>query len=215
MSEKKEYINTTSQKVTDLIDQIVTSAKNNYDFSDIVDLYSGLDRNLHLGNISNEIADAINSFIRFYNRQDEEENIPVEKRKPIKIYIDSCGGDVMGTLTIIDSIVNSKTPVWTINIGQAYSGGFFVFITGHKRIAYRNSSFLFHEGSTGTFGDANKFNNWADFYKKILIRLQAITIYYTNITEKQYKQHQKDDWWFFASEALKLKVCDEIADSFI
>ena len=154
--------------ITNLINSLVESEKDNYDFTDIVDLHNGINRHMHLGVIDNDIADAIDNYIRFFNKQDEQENIPIEKRKPIKLYIDSIGGDIMGTLTIIDSIRQSNTPVITINTGQAYSGGFFCFIAGHKRISYPNASFLFHEGSTGTFADANKFNNWADFYKKIL-----------------------------------------------
>jgi ATP-dependent Clp protease protease subunit len=105
--------------------------------------------------------------------------------------------------------------VWTINTGQAYSGGFMVFIAGHRRISYPNASFLIHEGATGTMGDANKFNNWADFYKKILNRLKTITLKYTNISKEEYEKHQKDDWWFFAEDALEMGICDEISDSFM
>ena len=202
-------------KINALIDSLIDAEKDNYDFTDVVDLHNGIDRNMHLGEISNDVADAIDNFIRFFNKQDNQNNTPIEERKPIKLFIDSIGGDIMGTLTIIDSIRQSDTPVYTINTGQAYSGGFFCFIAGHKRICYPNASFLFHEGSTGTFADANKFNNWADFYKKILKRLRNITLDFTNITEEEYNEHQKDDWWFFAEEALEKGICDEISTELI
>ena len=202
-------------KITELLKSLIEAEKTQYDFVDIVDLSNALNRGLHLGDIDNSIADSMDAYIRFFNRLDEEENILVEDREPIKIYIDSGGGDVMGTLTIIDAIKNSKTPVWTINVGQAYSGGFFVFITGHKRLSYKNSSFLFHEGSTGTHGDANKFNNWADFYKKILKRLKTLVLEHTKITEEEYEKHAKDDWWLFADEAIEYGICDEIVDKII
>lgn len=201
--------------IEELIDSLMKSKKENCEFADIIDLFNGLNRHLYLNTIDNDIADAMENFIRFFNKEDEENNIPVEKRKPIKIFIDSTGGDLMGTLTIIDAIRLSKTPILTINTGQAYSGGFFVFIAGHKRISYPNASFLFHEGSTGTVGDANKFNNWADFYKKLLNRLKEITLMYTDIPREEYEKHQKDDWWFFAEEALKMGVCDEISEGLI
>ena len=201
--------------INKLINSLIECDKENYDFTDIVDLHNGLNRHMHLGAIDNDIADAIDNYIRFFNAQDEQNNIPVEERKPIKIYIDSIGGDIMGTLTIIDAIRQSETPVITINTGQAYSGGFFCFIAGHRRISYPNASFLFHEGSTGTFADANKFNNWADFYKKILRRLREVTLDFTNITEEEYNEHQKDDWWFFAEEALEKGICDEISKKLI
>lgn len=203
------------ESIDTLVNSLVVSDKDNYDFTDIINLHNGINRCMHLGAIDNEIADVIDNYIRFFNTQDKQNNTPIEERKPIKIFIDSVGGDIMGTLTIIDSIRQSETPVITINTGQAYSGGFFCFIAGHKRICYPNASFLFHEGSTGTFADANKFNNWADFYKKILRRLRAITLDFTNITEEEYNEHQKDDWWFFAEEALEKGICDEISKELI
>lgn len=202
-------------KISKLIGSLVESSKENYDFTDIVDLDNALSRRLHLGDIDTDVADAVDNYIRFFNRIDDEEEIPIDKREPIKIYINSGGGDLMGTLTIIDAIKASATPVYTINIGCAYSGGFFIFIAGYKRFAYPNSTFLFHEGSTGSFGDAHKFNNWADFYKKVLLKLKTIVLDYTDITEEEYNAHIKDDWWFLAEDALQCKICDEIIYSLI
>ena len=202
-------------KIKNLLESLIEAEKTQYDFVDIVDLDNALNRCLHLGGIDTNVADSMVTYIRFFNRYDDEEGIPIEERDPIKIYIDSGGGDVMGTLTIIDAIKSSKTPIWTINIGQAYSGGFWVFIAGHKRISYKNASFLFHEGSTGSQGDANKFNNWADFYKKVLKKLKALVLEHTKITEEEYEKHAKDDWWLFAEEAIEYGICDEITEDLI
>ena len=92
---------------------------------------------------------------------DDEAKIPVEERKPIKIYIQSPGGMLTSTFTMIDSIKLSKTPVYTIAMGETYSGGFFTFLAGHKKFAYPHASFLYHEGATANGGDANKFRNFA------------------------------------------------------
>ena len=172
-------------------------------------------RQIILGDIDAEVGEAVEGMIRFWNTQDDENNIPATEREPIKIYIDSSGGDLIATFTMIDAIRLSKTPVWTINIGMAYSGGFFVFLAGHKRLCYKNASFLFHEGSTGTFGDANKFNNWADFYKRVLKRLKEHTLECTKITEEEYERHVKDDWWFLAEDAIEYGVCDGIVTDLI
>lgn len=202
-------------KITDLVKSLIESDKDQYDFGDITDLSNALNRQLNVGEIDGNVGDAIDSYIRFFNRQDEQDGIPVEERVPIKIYIDSPGGDLIATFTMINSIRMSKTPVWTINIGAAYSGGFFTFIAGHKRFAYPLSSFLFHEGSTGTSGDAGKFRNFADFYKKELDNLKKVVLEYTNITEEDYEKHINDDWWFTAEEALEYGICDEITKELI
>lgn len=198
-------------KTNTLIKQLYDSAKSNYDFCDIIDLSNGLNRNIVLTDIDASIGDSVNSYIQFFNRIDQEKKIDVNKRTPIKIYIDSNGGSLTACFTIIDAITMSKTPVWTINIGKAYSAGFFIFITGHKRFAYPNSSFLFHEGSTGIYQDANKFKNYADFYKQQLEQLRAITLEHTQIEPEEYDKHVKDDWWFDVNEALKYGVTDKIS----
>lgn len=198
-------------KTNTLIKQLYDSAKSNYDFCDIIDLSNGLNRNIVLTDIDASIGDSVNSYIQFFNRIDQEKKIDVNKRTPIKIYIDSNGGNLEACFTIIDAITMSKTPVWTINIGKAYSAGFFIFITGHKRFAYPNSSFLFHEGSTGIYQDANKFKNYADFYKQQLEQLRAITLEHTQIEPEEYDKHVKDDWWFNVDEALKYGVTDKIS----
>ena len=202
--------------LTDLMYNMSRSDESTKDFDRVMETNAIYQREILVGDIDADLGVSINTLIRFYNQYDNENNIPVNKRQPIKIFIDSNGGDLDATFTIIDSIKLSQTPVWTINIGTAYSGGFFIFINGHRRFAAPLSTFLYHEGSTGNIGDAGKFNNYADFYKKQLEMLKTITIECcTNITEEMYKEHQKDDWWLTAQEALDLGVCDEIVDRFV
>lgn len=185
-------------------------------YEDVLALKSHLNRELFIGDIDDETGDSIVSLIQFFNKQDEEDGIPAEERKPIKIYINSDGGHLQATLSMVDAISMSKTPVWTINIASAYSGGFFTFIAGHRRFAYPNSSFLFHEGSTSSgTADAGKFRNYADFYNKQIKIIKNITLKYTNLDEEWYKTHANDDVWFVAEEALEAGVCDEIVTELI
>lgn len=197
----------------DLIQNQVEDGK--FSFDQIVDFIHCSNRIMYLGDITEGVGSAMDSMIRFWNYEDNKNNIPIEERQPIKIYIDSNGGSLVDTFTMIDSISMSKTPVYTICTGSAYSGGFFTFIAGHKRFAYPLSSFLYHEGSTGNAGDAGKFRNFAAFYEKVLQQLKDITIKYTKITEEEYEKHIKDDWWFTADEALKYGICDEISKELI
>ena len=180
-------------------------------FDQLVEYYQCLnDRNLLIGPIDYEIAIAVDSVIRFWNRADEEANIPVNNRKPIKIYLNSPGGFLTATFTMIDAIKMSKTPVYTIAIGEAYSGGFFTFLAGHKRYAYPHASFLYHEGATANGGDANKFRNFAKFYEAQLEQLKQVVLNNSKVTEEEYNRHIKDDWWLTAEEALEYGIVDEI-----
>lgn len=149
--------------------------------------------------------------IRFWNAIDVEDENP----DPIIVYIDSPGGSLNATLSIIAAIQISKTPVYTVNLGKAWSGGFFLLIAGTKRFALPYSSYLFHEGSSALGGDAHKVLQEADFYKYQLGLLKDITLDNTNIGENLYEKHRKDDWWFGNEIALKYNIIDGVMNDFL
>lgn len=188
------------------------------DFSYLLNLSNQLSREVPISDvIDEEIGDAVESIIRFWNKVDDDMGTPISQREPIKVYINTPGGSLHATLTMVDAIRMSKTPVYTINTGTAFSGGFFIFISGHMRYSYPHATFLFHEGSTGGGGpqDAGKFRNYASFYDKMLDQLKDLTLENTNITEEEYFKHKLDDWWIFPKEAIELGICDEIINEFI
>ena len=168
-------------------------------------------RSIIIGDIEEDTGGIVDNFIKFWNIYDKERNIPIEERTPIKICVDSNGGDLRSTLTIINAIENSKTPIWTINLGKAFSGGFLIMLAGHRRLAYKYASFLFHEGSGGMQGDANKFQNYADHYKALRALMKKIILENSQLTEAEYTEKEKDDWWFMVPEALEKGIIDEIA----
>lgn len=178
--------------------------------SELVEHVEFEDRTIYLGDIDEEAAAEVHIMVKFWNSQDRENKVPANERKPIKIFIDSGGGYITSTFTIINTIENSTTPIYTINIGTAYSGGFFIFISGHKRFAYRHSSFLYHEGSVQMGGDTNKFVNFTDFYKKQMKMLEEITLTKTSITQAEYNEHKKDDWWFTTGDGIKYNFIDKV-----
>lgn len=182
-------------------------------FTELLEVSEIEHRSIGIADITEEVGETIDAMIQFWNRVDGL--TPISSRTPIKIYINSNGGDLNATLQMINSIELSETPVYTIVTGTAYSGGFFTSIAGHKRFCYRNASFLYHEGSCFMGGDASKFRNQADFYNKQMDAIKEITLKYTKISEELYKQKIKDDWWFTAEEALELGIVDEILTKLI
>lgn len=204
---------------TDIINRLLDKEdKKVKDFTCVLNLSNQLSREISITDvIDEEIGDAVESIIRFWNKVDDENHVSDTKREPIKIYINTPGGSLHATLTMVDAIKMSKTPIYTINTGTAFSGGFFIFISGHVRFSYPHATFLFHEGSTGGGGpqDAGKFRNYASFYDKMLEQLETLTLENTNITKEVYDKHKLDDWWIFADEALELGICDEIIEDFI
>lgn len=189
--------------------------KDECNFDNVINYSNILNRSIFLDDIEEGVGGAVDAFIRFYNQEDDAKDIPVEERKPIKIYINSPGGLLTETFMMIDAIKMSKTPVWGIVTGTAYSGGFFTLIACHKRFGYKHSSYLYHEGATGNSGTAAQFENYAAFYKKELGKLKDLVLENTNITEEEYATIKKDDIWYDAEEAIEKGIIDEITEKLI
>jgi ATP-dependent Clp protease protease subunit len=98
----------------------------------------------------------------------EDAGIPIEERKPIRLYIHSPGGSLLVSFAVCDAIKNSRTPIYGINMGECASGAALIFSSCHKRFAAPNSFFLFHLGSGGTYGTYQQTRSQqADYNHKI------------------------------------------------
>ena len=63
----------------------------------------------------------------------KDKDVDVSERKPIVICINTNGGLLQETMSLAQVMIMSKTPVITVNIGAAYSGGALLLLAGHKR----------------------------------------------------------------------------------
>jgi len=134
------------------------------------------------------------------------------KPKPIKIYIDSYGGQVYQCFGLLGVMEKSKTPVHTIVTGCAMSCGFMILISGHKRFAYKLSTPLYHQVSTTKSGTLKEIEEEIIETKRLQETIEEITLERTKITKKKLKEiyDGKVDWFMSAKEAVELGVVDEI-----
>lgn len=172
-----------------------------------------LNREIYLtDDITHDTSTQVFNLIHFWNQIDRKDGIAPEDSEPIKIYIDTPGGDLDAVFSIIGSIQASDIPVYTYTIGTGYSGGFFIGIVGTYRYALPYSTFLFHEGCIMDGGDAHKFQQRTEFYESQLQTIKQIVLENTNIDEREYNEHRKDDWFFNTEEALDYGLIDEILE---
>ena len=75
-----------------------------------------------------------------------EEDAKKQTVEPIKLIINSSGGEIYSGLALIDVIDNSQTPIHTICHGSAMSMALMVYASGHRRIASKYATFMYHEG---------------------------------------------------------------------
>ena len=140
----------------------------------------------------------------------EDDGVPVEERKPIRVYIASNGGSVVDGFELIDVIESSVTPVYTIVLANAYSMGFLISLCGHKRFAMKSASFLHHDGSNLVWDSGTKAQDQMAFNKRFDDRIKAYVISHSNITEDEYDSKLRVEWYMFANEAKEKGFTDYI-----
>jgi ATP-dependent Clp protease protease subunit len=132
--------------------------------------------------------------------------------QPIKIMIDTFGGEVHAALGLLGIMDNSKTPIHTIATGAAMSCGFMILIHGHKRFAYKHATPMYHQISFGAWGEVQHLEEQILEGKKIQKKWEELVVEKTKITKKQLKEikKKKTDWHMPPEDALKFGVIDEI-----
>lgn len=153
------------------------------------------------------VEDAVKHIMQF-NREDK--NVDVGKRQPIILYITSNGGEVDAGFELIDIILNSKTPVYTVNLGYQYSMGFLIGLAGHKRFATKNAKFLMHDGSNFVYGSGTKVQDQMEFQKRVEARIKDYILSRSKLTSEEYDNKLRVEWYLFADEAKEKGFTDYI-----
>ena len=184
----------------------------NYEYFDRFRFEDESNRSIWLNReIDDDSIDEIVYSIMRYNRIDAENRVDIEDRKPIKLYINTPGGMVSSGYSIVDAIMMSKTPVYTINVGTCYSMGFLVYIAGDIRFAMPHSTFLMHDGSTFSYDSLNKVKDRLDFEaEEIGEHTKNLILSKTNISEELYNEKLRIEWYLYASTAKEYGIVDYI-----
>lgn len=153
------------------------------------------------------VDEVVHSILQF-NREDAD--IPIKDRKPILLYLTSIGGEEDAGFEMIDVIRMSRTPVHVINLGYCYSMGFLIFLAGHMRFASENAKFLMHDGSSFVYNSTGKAKDKMLFNDRVEEKIKTYVLKSTKITEEEYDEKQRQEWYMFADEAKEKGVVDRI-----
>jgi len=145
-----------------------------------------------------------------WNKQDKGKSI--NERIPIKIFINSNGGELPAVLNFINILQLSKTPVYTIALGKAYSSAGLMLLAGSKghRYVFQDTTALIHAGSTGAMGNTDKVLDNFEFTQRQEKRVKDFIVANTNITDKLYTKNYRKDWWLTSDEIILLGLADKI-----
>lgn len=142
-----------------------------------------------------------------------DKDIPIEDRIPIKILIDSFGGLLSESMSIACFIAQSKTPVITVNIADAFSGAALILLAGHKRYALPYSKAMLHTGSGGTSGTFEQTEEQQKNYKKQVEDMGKFILERTGMDEKLFRRNKTKDWYFMPDEQVKYGLVHEVVDN--
>jgi ATP-dependent Clp protease protease subunit len=140
----------------------------------------------------------------------EDKGKPVEERSPIKVMINSGGGDVQVMLTIIKTMKISKTPVHTVCFSSAMSAAAEILAAGHKRYALPGTCVMVHSGSCSYGGTMEQAESCKKYVDALTKRATEEFVNNTNIDAKTLKKKGASDWYMDENEALDKGVIDAI-----
>jgi len=167
-----------------------------------------LSRIITLGDIETEIVNDIIHSIYEIN----EEDVKKQTADPIKLIINSAGGEIYSGLALIDVINTSLTPIHTICHGSAMSMGLIVFVSGHHRTASPNATFMYHEAMYGLEGKTAYHKQEIKEANRIDKICDDFLLSKTKLTQKLLNnvKNTQAEWYFDAKTALKYNVVNEI-----
>lgn len=170
--------------------------------------------NNHILTIEGEISDWDYNVVKnIININLKEMNTPSEWVKPIIILINSNGGLLDITNSIIDAIKASTVPVWTVNMGMALSGGALIFLAGEKRFTVKNSWCMTHPGSGGTSGSYNETVEQSKVWKEQVDNMGKFIVERTGIDDKTWKKYKNKDWYLNSEQQIEFGFATDKLES--
>lgn len=134
------------------------------------------------------------------------------KENPIKIYINSPGGECysfLGLYDIMQNLIKKGYVIETYNVGLAASAAAWILLSGSKghRYCMPNSTVMLHQPSSGTYGKITDMEIDIKEGKRLKEVLNNIVRKHASgdIIDKMER-----DYWLSAEEAKKYNIIDEI-----
>ena len=148
-------------------------------------------------------------------------------KTPVTIHLHTCGGDCTEGMAIYDAIKMMPYKTRIISYTHARSMSSIILQAGDYRYLLPHSYFMFHEGTSATWGTVKSVNSWVEFSK---IWDQFMMDIYARRLQKKGKfrgksqekikvilrsyMDRKEDVYLTAEEAVKWGFADKVLRSF-
>ena len=131
---------------------------------------------------------------------------------PIKVMIDSPGGDVDAGYAIFDMARFIRPDVWMIGMGLVASAGALILLAAPKerRVALPNSHFLIHQPLSGLRGVATDIEIHAREIEKTRDRLNKLIADETGQPLERVVKDTDRDYWMSAEDAVTYGLVSKV-----
>jgi ATP-dependent Clp protease protease subunit len=132
--------------------------------------------------------------------------------EPIRIFIDSPGGDADAGYAIFDMIRFVKPPVWTIGMGLVASAAAIIQLASprDRRVGLPNSHYLIHQPLSGIRGVATDIEIHARELEKLREKINRLIAAETGTDFSQVEKDTDRDYWMNAEEAVKYGLLSKV-----
>jgi len=134
---------------------------------------------------------------------------------PIKVMIDSPGGDVDAGYAIFDMMRFVKPRVITVGMGLVASAGALILLASPKedRLALPNSHYLIHQPLSGIRGVATEIEIHAQELEKLRVKINELISQETGTKLEKVEKDTDRDFWMNAQEALSYGLVSKVISS--
>jgi len=141
--------------------------------------------------------------------------LEAEGDDPVKVFIDSPGGDADAGYAIFDMLRFIKPDVYTIGMGTVASAAALVHLAAPKdrRLSLPNAHFLIHQPLSGIRGVATEIEIHARELDKLRSKINALIAAETGQSVEKVSHDTDRDYWLNAEEALEYGLISRIVTS--
>jgi ATP-dependent Clp protease, protease subunit len=138
--------------------------------------------------------------------------LEAESDEPIRIFIDSPGGDADAGYAIFDMIRFIKAPVYIIGMGLVASAGAIILLAAPKdrRLGLPNSHYLIHQPLSGIKGVATEIEINAAELEKLRVKINQLISAETGVGLDKVSKDTDRDYWMSADEAKSYNLISKV-----
>ena len=141
--------------------------------------------------------------------------LEADAEDPIRIFIDSPGGDVDAGYAIFDMLRFVTPPVVTIGMGLVASAAAVVLLAAprERRVGLPNSHYLIHQPLSGIRGVATEIEIHARELEKLRSKINQMIAEETGQSLEKVERDTDRDYWLSADEAQEYGLVSRIIAS--